>query len=168
MLSKIEKQLLGFLCLCLFLIPFSLAACSPTAATPQAAQQGGGLTAPTLGTQGGPNTIVDSSTALTIEVQNFCNGQAQVDYAWLAGWCGNNPAYSVNNLPISISTSVGNLVGQAKSAWCQSNLWTGPSGQLSINKDSTGNPIIPALANCPSGVAPSPVTAPSGAAAAKS
>jgi hypothetical protein len=153
--------------LLVILAPLLLVACSPTATIPQAAQQGGGLTAPTLGTQGGPNTVVDSATALTIEVTNYCNGEAQVDYAWLVGFCGNNPAYNVQNLPITISTNVGSLVGQAKSAWCQSNLYLKPSGQLSVPLDTSGNPIIPSLANCPSGVAPAPITAPTGAPATK-
>lgn len=146
----------------------SLAAygCSSTAAIPQAAQQGGGLTAPTLNTQGGPNTVVDSATALTMEVTNFCNAEAQVDYAWLVGFCGNSPNYQLPTAPVTVSTNIGaTLAAQGKAAWCQSNLFTGPSGQLAVpvTSDPSHTPIIPTLGNCPTGAAPAPVTAPSGA-----
>ena len=46
---------------------------------PMAAQQGGGLTAPTVQSQVGNKSIVPSATALTVEITNFCNGQAQTN-----------------------------------------------------------------------------------------
>lgn len=165
MLSMIEKRLLGFLCLCLCLIPFSLAACGTGQVVPVQAQQGGGLVSPTPGQINSKSAIVDSSTALTIEVTNFCNAEAQVNYGWLVGFCGNSPNYTLPSMPVSIQTNIGTqLAAQGKAAWCQANLWTGPSGQLSVPQDpATKNPIIPTLGNCPTGAAPAPVTAPSGA-----
>ena len=148
----------------------ALAGCGTGQVVPVQAVQGGGLLNSRPSDVNSKGGVVDSAPALTIEVTNFCNGQAQVDYAWLVGFCGGSPAYSTSGLlalgGTSIPSSVGQLTGQAKSAWCQSNLWTGPSGQLSVPVDSSKNPIIPALANCPSGVAPAPVTAPTGAAVA--
>ena len=105
----------------------------------------------------------------SIEVTNFCNGEAQVNYGWLAGFCGNSPNYTIPNMPVTIQTNIGTqIANQGKAAWCQSNLWTGPSGQLSIpvTNDSSHAPIVPTLGNCPTGLPPAPVTAPSGAAAA--
>ncbi len=160
MLSKIEKQLLGLLCLCLFLIPFSLAGCG----TPIAAQQGGGLLSPTPAQIASNKTaIVPSAPALAIQITNFCNAQAAVDYSYAAQYCGGT--LMTNALPIELTSTMAN---QAKAAWCLANQWTSASGQLAINKDSSGNFIVPTLGNCPSGATPAPVTAPSGAAAAKS
>lgn len=150
---------------------FMLAGCGTGQLVPVQAQQGGGLVSPSPTQINSHNGIVDSSTALTIEITNFCNGQAQVDYAWLAGFCGGAPAYSTANLlPSTIPTQVTQLTGQGKTAWCQSNLWIGPSGQLSIpvTQDPSHTPIIPTLGNCPSGTAPAPIVAPSGAAATRS
>ena len=163
MISKIGKLPGLFFCLCLF----ALAGCGPTQVIPLQAQQGGGLVSPTLKSQFGPNNVVDSSTALTQEITGFCNAQAQVDYGWVAQLCGGS--ITVPQLPVSISTNIGTeLAQQGLKSWCQANLWTGPSGQLSIAEDpTTKNPIIPALGNCPTGVAPAPVTAPSGAAPAR-
>jgi hypothetical protein len=142
--------------------------CGASQVVPLQAQVGGGMTSPQLQSQFGPNNVVDSSTALTVQVTNFCNAQAQVDYGWLVQLCGG--AITLPSLPVSISTNIGTqLAQQGQKAWCQANMWTGPSGQLSVPIDpASKNPIIPALGNCPSGAAPAPVPAPSGAPAAKS
>ena len=68
MSRKIQNALaLSLLC------AFALAGC---------AQQGGGLLQPTpKQIISGKNTIVPSSAALSMEATNFCNAQAQVDYA---------------------------------------------------------------------------------------
>jgi len=163
---KMKKK---FLTLALgVVLAFTLTACGTGQVVPVQAVQGGGLLSSRPSDVNSGKGIVDSAPALAIEITNFCNGQAEIDYTWLAGFCGGNPAYSTSGLMglagTSIPASVGQLTGQAKTAWCQSYLWTGPSGQLIINKDGNGNPIIPGLANCPSGVAPAPVTAPAGAA----
>ena len=144
-----------------------LSACGSGQIVPMQAVQGGGLLSSRPSDINSKNAIVDSSTGLTIEVTNFCNGEAQVDYGWLAGFCGNSPNFTIPTMPVSIQTNIGTqIASQGKAAWCQSNLWTGPSGQLSIPVDSAKNPLIPTLGNCPTGAAPAPVTAPSGAAAA--
>ena len=52
------------------------------------AQQGGGLLQPTpKQIISGKNTIVPSAAALSMEATNFCNAQAQVDYAGLVLYC---------------------------------------------------------------------------------
>ena len=144
------------------LLALGLAACSSTTAVPLAAQQGGGLTAPQLQTVGGPNTVVDSSTALTVLITTACNAQAQVDYGWLVQLCGGS--ITLPTLPVSITTNIGTQIAQeGQKAWCQANLWTGPSGQLIVPIDpASKNPVIPALGNCPTFTAPAPVPAPAG------
>ena len=156
-MRKLTLLVLGFV--------FVLAGCGTGQIVPVQAQAGGGLVSPGPGDINSKNGIVDSATALTQEITGFCNAQAQVDYAWIAGFCGNNPNYALPNLPVSIQTNIGTQIAtQGKTAWCESNLWTGPSGQLSIPEDpATKNAIIPTLGNCPSGAAPAPVTAPTGA-----
>src|SRR5208282_5421322 len=53
-------------------------------ALPGCAQQAGGLLQPTpKQIISGKNTIVPSAAALSMEATNFCNAQAQVDYASL-------------------------------------------------------------------------------------
>ena len=66
------------------------------------AQQGGGLLQPTpKQIISGKNTIVPSAAALSMEATNFCNAQAQVDYAGLVLFCeGKSPT-----IPLSISTT---------------------------------------------------------------
>jgi hypothetical protein len=152
--------------LLVILAPFMLAACGSSQALPVQAQSGGGLVSPTLADINSKNSIVDSSTALTQEITGACNAQAQVDYGWLVQLCGGS--LTLPQLPVSITTNIGTEFAQlGQKAWCQANLWTGPSGQLSIPEDPvTKNPIIPVLNNCPTFTAPPPVTAPSGAAPA--
>jgi hypothetical protein len=118
------------------------------------AQQGGGLLQPTpKQIISGKNTIVPSAAALSMEATNFCNAQAQVDYAGLVLYCeGKTPA-----LPLSLSTT---YQTQANEFSCQVYGYTNSSNQLIV-------PQTVALGNCPTGVAPAPVTAPSGAASAK-
>jgi hypothetical protein len=115
------------------------------------AQQGGGLLQPTpKQIISGKNTIVPSSAALSMEATNFCNAQAQVDYAGLVLYCeGKTPA-----LPLSISTTYSTESSQFS---CQVYGYTNSSNQLIVPQTVT-------LGNCPTGVAPAPVTAPSGAA----
>ena len=120
------------------------------------AQQGGGLTQPTIKSQLGHNNIVPSAPSLTVEVTNFCNGQAQVDYGYAVLFCEGKLA----SLPLSFTTTYGTQVNQD---WCFANGYTNANNQLAVPKDAAGNPIIPTLGNCPSGAAPAPVTAPSGA-----
>jgi hypothetical protein len=119
------------------------------------AQQGGGLLQPTpKQIISGKNTIVPSAAALSMEATNFCNAQAQVDYAGLVLYCeGKTPA-----LPLSISTTYQTEAGQFS---CQVYGYTNSSNQLIVPQTVT-------LGNCPTGAAPAPVTAPSGAATAKS
>ncbi len=114
------------------------------------AQQGGGLLQPTpKQIISGKNTIVPSSAALSMEATNFCNAQAQVDYAGVVLFCeGNTPA-----LPLSIST---NYQTEASQFSCQVYGYTNSSNQLIV-------PATVTLGNCPTGAAPAPVTAPSGA-----
>ena len=77
--------------------------------------------------------------------------QAQVDYAGLVLYCeGKSPA-----LPLSISTTYQTESTQFS---CQVYGYTNSSNQLIVPQTVT-------LGNCPTGVAPAPVTAPSGAAA---
>ena len=131
------------LCLCASMLMF--AGC---------AQQGGGLLQPTpKQILSGKNTIVPSSAALSMEATNFCNAQAQVDYAGLVLYCeGKSPA-----LPLSISTT---YQTQSTQFSCQVYGYTNSSNQLIVPQTVT-------LGNCPTGVAPAPVSAPSGAAAVK-
>jgi hypothetical protein len=116
------------------------------------AQQGGGLTQPTVKQMiAGKNTIVPSSAALSMEATNFCNAQAQVDYASLVLYCeGKAPT-----LPLSISTT---YQTQSNQFSCQVYGYTNSSNQLIV-------PATVTLGNCPTGVAPAPVVAPSGASA---
>jgi hypothetical protein len=116
------------------------------------AQQGGGLTQPTAKQIiSGKNTIVPSSAALSMEATNFCNAQAQVDYASLVLYCeGKAPT-----LPLSISTT---YQTQSNQFSCQVYGYTNSSNQLIV-------PATVTLGNCPTGVAPAPVAAPSGASA---
>ena len=118
------------------------------------AQQGGGLLQPTpKQIISGKNTIVPSSAALSMEATNFCNAQAQVDYAGLVLYCeGKSPS-----LPLSITTT---YQTQSTQFSCQVYGYTNSSNQLIVPQTVT-------LGNCPTGVAPAPVTAPSGAAAVK-
>jgi len=125
----------------LLLCVLTLAAC---------AQQGGGLLQPTpKQIVSGKNTIVPSAAALSMEATNFCNAQAQVDYAGLVLYCeGKSPA-----IPLSISTTYQTEANQFS---CQVYGYTNSSNQLIVPQTVT-------LGNCPTGVAPAPVTAPSGA-----
>jgi hypothetical protein len=131
------------LCLCASML--MLAGC---------AQQGGGLLQPTpKQIISGKNTIVPSSSALSMEATNFCNAQAQVDYASLVLYCeGKAPT-----LPLSISTTYQTQTNQFS---CQVYGYTNSSNQLIVPQTVT-------LGNCPTGVAPAPVSAPSGAATVK-
>jgi hypothetical protein len=117
------------------------------------AQQGGGLLQPTpKQIISGKNTIVPSAAALSMEATNFCNAQAQVDYAGLVLYCeGKTPT-----LPLSIST---NYQTESSQFSCQVYGYTNSSNQLIVPQTVT-------LGNCPTGTAPAPVTAPSGATAA--
>jgi hypothetical protein len=126
--------------------------CALALAFSACAQQGGGLLQPTPKQMiSGKNTIVPSSAALSMEATNFCNAQAQVDYASLVLYCeGKTPA-----LPLSISTTYQTEANQFS---CQVYGYTNSSNQLIVPQTVT-------LGNCPTGVAPAPVTAPSGAAA---
>ena len=76
--------------------------CASAIALAGCAQQGGGLLQPTpKQIISGKNTIVPSAAALSMEATNFCNAQAQVDYAGLVLYCeGKTPA-----LPLSINTT---------------------------------------------------------------
>jgi hypothetical protein len=141
MSSKIRKISGLFLCASMLM----LAGC---------AQQGGGLLQPTpKQIISGKNTIVPSSAALSMEATNFCNAQAQVDYAGLVLYCeGKSPA-----LPLSISTT---YQTQSTQFSCQVYGYTNSSNQLIVPQTVT-------LGNCPTGVAPAPVSAPSGAPAVK-
>src|SRR5260370_821702 len=127
--------------LLLCVLAISLSAC---------AQQGGGLLQPTPKQMiSGKNTIVPSSAALSMEATNFCNAQAQVDYASLVLYCeGKAPT-----LPLSISTTYQTEANQFS---CQVYGYTNSSNQLIVPQTVT-------LGNCPTGVAPAPVVAPSGA-----
>jgi hypothetical protein len=115
------------------------------------AQQGGGLLQPTpKQIVSGKNTIVPSAAALSMEATNFCNAQAQVDYAGLVLFCeGKSPT-----IPLSISTTYQTESSQFS---CQVYGYTNSSNQLIVPQTVT-------LGNCPTGVAPAPVAAPSGAA----
>jgi hypothetical protein len=120
---------------------------------PGCAQQGGGLLEPTpKQIINGKNTIVPSAAALSMEATNFCNAQAQVDYAGLVLYCeGKTPA-----LPLSMSTTYQTEASQFS---CQVYGYTNSANQLIVPQTVT-------LGNCPTGTAPAPVAAPSGAAAA--
>jgi hypothetical protein len=132
---------------------FSLLLCACVATFTACAQQGGGLLQPTpKQIISGKNTIVPSSAALSMEATNFCNAQAQVDYASLVLYCeGKTPA-----LPLSMSTTYQTEANQFS---CQVYGYTNSSNQLIVPQTVT-------LGNCPTGVAPAPVVAPSGAPAA--
>jgi hypothetical protein len=114
------------------------------------AQQGGGLLQPTpKEIISGKNTIVPSAAALSMEATNFCNAQAQVDYAGLVLYCeGKTPT-----LPLSISTTYQTETSQFS---CQVYGYTNSSNQLIVPQTVT-------LGNCPTGTAPAPIVAPSGA-----
>ena len=96
MSSKIEKLSGLFLCVCLF----ALAGCGLLGCR-MAAQQGGGLTAPTVQSQPGNKNIVPSAPALTVEITNFCNGQAQTNYGWLMQFCGGS--LSLSEFPVHLT-----------------------------------------------------------------
>jgi hypothetical protein len=134
---KIGKVTGLFLCACALIV----AGC---------AQQGGGLMQPTAKQIfSGKHTIVPSAAALSMEATNFCNAQAQVDYAALVLYCeGKAPS-----LPLSISTT---YQTQASQFSCQVYGYTNSSNQLIV-------PSTVTLGNCPTGVAPAPIAAPSGA-----
>ncbi len=134
---KIRKRSVRSLCACVLM----LTGC---------AQQGGGLLQPTPKQMiSGKNTIVPSAAALSMEATNFCNAQAQVDYASLVLYCeGKTPT-----LPMSISTT---YQTEANEFSCQVYGYTNSSNQLIV-------PMTVTLGNCPTGLAPAPVTAPSGA-----
>jgi len=138
---KVGRNLFRRVSLPFFVLAFTLAGC---------AQQGGGLTQPTAKQIiSGKNTIVPSSAALSMEATNFCNAQAQVDYASLVLYCeGKAPT-----LPLSISTT---YQTQSNKFSCQVYGYTNSSNQLIV-------PATVTLGNCPTGVAPAPVAAPSGA-----
>jgi hypothetical protein len=140
-LRAIQDSFSALLLLCVF----ALAGC---------AQQGGGLLQPTpKQIISGKNTIVPSAAALSMEATNFCNAQAQVDYAGLVLYCeGKSPA-----LPLSINTTYQTESSQFS---CQVYGYTNSSNQLIVPQTVT-------LGNCPTGTAPAPVAAPSGAAAMK-
>src|ERR1039458_7144759 len=140
MRSMINK-FLGFVCVCLFLL--GATGCG----LPLQAQQGGGLTAPTVQSQVGSHNIVMSATALTQEITGACNGQAQIDYGWLMQFCGGQ--VTLAQLPTQFSATVNSITAMGQKAWCRANMWTAPSGQLSIPLDPAGNPIVPVLNNCP-------------------
>ena len=124
-----------------------------TLALSACAQQGGGLLQPSpKQIISGKNTIVPSAAALSMEATNFCNAQAQVDYAGLVLNCeGRTPA-----LPLSITTTYQTESSQFS---CQVYGYTNSSNQLIV-------PATVTLGNCPTGAAPAPVTAPSGASTA--
>ena len=128
--------------------------CASAIALAGCAQQGGGLLQPTPNQIiSGKNTIVPSAAALSMEATNFCNAQAQVDYAGLVLYCeGKTPA-----LPLSINTTYATESSQFS---CQVYGYTNSSNQLIV-------PQTVKLGNCPTGVAPAPVSAPSGASAVK-
>lgn len=136
----------------------SLAGCGTGQLVPVQAQQGGGLLSPTPSQINSGKAYVDSAPALTQAItQCPGNAQAQVDYNWLAGFCGNAPNFQLPSAPLSITTSLGTqMTAQAKAAWCQANMWTGPSGQLAIpvTSDASHTPVIPVLGppTCPSAV----------------
>ena len=142
---KVGRNLFRRVSMSFFALALTLAGC---------AQQGGGLTQPTAKQIiSGKNTIVPSSAALSMEATNFCNAQAQVDYASLVLYCeGKAPT-----LPLSISTT---YQTQANQFSCQVYGYTNSSNQLIV-------PATVTLGNCPTGVAPAPVVAPSGSAALK-
>ena len=117
------------------------------------AQQGGGLTTPVPSSIAGHKNVVPSVAALTLESTQFCNAEAQVDYASIVLYCtGQTPS-----LPVSVTT---NYVTE----------WSKTACQVYGYVDATNKLIAPAtvsLANCPTGIAPAPVVAPSGASAVK-
>ena len=160
-MRSLTNKFLGFLCLCLFLIPFATG-CG-LFGLPAGAQQGGGLTAPTAQSQFGSKNIVNAAPALTQEIVGACNGQALINYGWLMQLCGGQITLSA--LPVQLSATVNAVTAMGQKAWCRANMWTAASGQLSIPLDTAGNPIVPVLGNCPNFVAPAPVSAPSGASA---
>jgi len=90
---KIRKLTGLFMSACVLMLACAFAGC---------AQQGGGLLEPTpKQIISGKNTIVPSAAALSMEATNFCNAQAQVDYAALVLYCeGKAPT-----LPLSFSTT---------------------------------------------------------------
>ena len=139
---KIEKLPGLFFCACIF----AIAGC---------AQQGGGLLQPTpKQIISGKNTIVPSAAALSMEATNFCNAQAQVDYAALVLYCENKGPAS--QFPVTITN---NYAVAAQQFSCQVYGYTDANNQIRV-------PLTVTLGNCPTGVAPAPVTAPSGASAA--
>ena len=156
-LQRASRAIQNSALLLLFVLAFALAGCG----APLQAQNGGGLREPTIQSQLGHNSIVPSAPALTLQTTNFCNAQAQVDYGYAVLFCENKLA----TLPVSFTTTYGT---QVNADWCYTNQYTNASGQISVPKDAAGNPIIPTLGNCPSGVAPAPVTAPSGASPVRS
>ncbi len=136
---KIEKLPGLFFCACIF----AIAGC---------AQQGGGLLQPTpKQIISGKNKIVPSAAALSMEATNFCNAQAQVDYAALVLYCeGKTPA-----IPLSMSTTYQTEASQFS---CQVYGYTNSSNQLIVPQTVT-------LGNCPTGAvsSPAPATAPGSA-----
>ena len=108
------------------------------------AQTAGGLNVPTIKSQFGSKNIVPSAAALSMESQNFCNAQAQVDYATMVMVCtGQMPT-----LPVSITT---NYVAQSGRAACQAYGYVDAANKLLVSATvplancPTGTPVVPAV-----------------------
>jgi hypothetical protein len=143
MLSKIGK-LFGLNAVLLFVVAILLIGC---------AQQGGDLKAPSVLSPLGSKNIVPSVAALTMESENRCNAQAQVDYALAVKYCtGQLPT-----LPISFTTNYGTALNNLT---CQIYGYTSAANQL-----LPGVPLTVSLGGCQ---APPVTPPPPTAAAAKS
>jgi len=108
---------LGLSLVCLVVLAFALSACSQT---------GAGLNAPTVKQElSGKKSIVPSAAALTLDAENHCGAQSQVDYAALVLFCeGKAP-----QLPISFQSTYEMQTSQFA---CETYGYTNSSNQLIV------------------------------------
>ncbi len=100
------------------------------------AQHGGELRAPSITSPLGHENIVPSVAALTMESEQRCNAQAQVDYALAVKYCtGQLPT-----LPISFTTNYGTALNNLT---CQIYGYTTAANQL-----APGVPLTISLGGC--------------------
>jgi len=115
------------------------------------AQQGGGLEQPNPLSPLGSKNIVPSVAALTMESENRCNAQAQVDYALAVKYCTGQ----IPTLPISFTTSYGTALNNLT---CQVYGYTSAENQL-----LAGVPLTVSLGGCQAPAPPASGAAPTSA-----
>jgi hypothetical protein len=144
MISRMKAMIRLTLCV---LFAFALAAC---------AQVGGGLKQPSVFSPLGNKNTVPSVAALTMESENRCNAQAQVDYALAVKYCTNQ----IPSLPVEFTTNYGTALNNLT---CQIYGYTSAENQL-----LPGVPLTISLGGCQTPPVAVPVAAPTATAPAAS